>query len=170
MNRQMLAALSLAPLLGASQTLLQASSIALLTLVIVIVHRLALAPLRRLLQDHLTLLASLLIAAALVTCSHLALQAWALPLSLTLGIYVELIAMQCVLFEFTLGRAARWRTALGILAGFATLHVALGACRELLAGGNPTLMPGALLMLGLALALINRARDRRAEPSRKGSS
>lgn len=164
MNRQALAALSLAPLLGASQTLMQASSIALLTVLIVALHRLALSPLRRALHGNAALLASALIAAALVTCCHLALQAWALPLSLTLGIYVELIAVQCVLFEFTLGRSARWRTALGILGSFATLHIALGGCRELLASGSPNLMPGALLMLGLALALINRARDRRAEP------
>lgn len=171
MNKPTLAALSLAPLLGASQTLVQAASIASLTLVLVILHRACMTPLRARLTGIAGECASLLIAAALVTCANLALLAWALPLHQTLGIYPELIAVQCLLFEYSLGRTAGWRPALTVLVGFAALHIALGACRELLASGVRLagLMPGALLLLGLALALINLARNRRAASRREGN-
>ncbi|MEG0636768.1 MAG: Rnf-Nqr domain containing protein [Pseudomonas sp.] len=172
MNRQLLAALSLAPLLGASQTLQQAATIALLSVLLVLLHRLCMTPLRRQLSGSAMELVSVLIAAALASCANLTLLAWALPLRQTLGIYPELIALQCVLFEYCLGRTGHWPRVLALLAGFATLHIVLGACRELLGSSGlrlASLMPGGLLLLGVALAIITRARSRRAASSRKGS-
>lgn len=175
-----LSALCLAPLIGASQSLVQALVIGLLTLCLVSVHRLLMTPLRERLEGFARDLASLTLAAALVSCAVLALKAWALPLSQQLGIYPELIAVQCLLFEHLLGRRAPWRRALALLLGFAVVLATLGAVRELLAtasldltfGAGPTglrLAPGAFLLLALGLALFNRARSRRAVPDREGN-
>lgn len=168
MNRPWLAAVSLAPLLGATQTLLQASAIALCSLLVIGLHRLCMTPLRKVLDGSAKLFASVLLAALLVTCLELGLRAWALPLSLALAPYPALIAVQCLLFEFALGNNARAMT----LAGFASLCIAMGLTRQLLGEfANlrlASLLPGALMLLGLLLALYNRVRQRRAPSRRQG--
>lgn len=185
MNRSWLATLSLAPLLGASQTLVQAASMALLAVVAILVHRSLMTPLRGRLGATAAELASLLLAAAVVTCQTLALQAWALELRQALGIYPELLAVSCLLFEQGLGRDARWRRVAMLLGGYGALFLLLGASRELLATGTlhlsiaggpestglrlASLAPGALLLLGLLLALIKRACIKQATPDREGN-
>ncbi|UVL60530.1 NADH:quinone oxidoreductase [Pseudomonas sp. B21-032] len=173
MNRQWLAAISLAPVLGATQTLLQASTMALLSLLAVGLHRLCMTPLRKQLDAGARLFASVLMAALLVTCLELGLRAWALPLALELGRYPALIAVQCLLFELALGNSARWRTAATTLAAFAALCMAAGFTRQLLSEfANLRLagmLPGALILLGLILALYNRVCQRRALSRRQGT-
>lgn len=186
MNRSWLAALSLAPLLGASQTLLQATAMAALTLTAMLVHLACMRPLRRWLDGAAGEISSLLVAATLVTCQTLALHAWGLELRNALGIYPELIALQCVLFEQSLGKTVQWRRACGLLGGFCVLYLLLGTVRELLASGTlhltsisapdvtglrlASLAPGALLLLGVLLALIKRACPKQATPDREGNN
>lgn len=172
MNNRALLSLSLAPLLGASQSLLQAATIAVLSLLSLSLHRACMTPLRHALHGLGAELASLLLAAALVTCLELSLRAWALELYTTLGPYPALIALQCVLFEHGLARSHGWRQALLLLTGVCALHVLLGLCRELLGNGGihlAQLAPGALILLGLVLALFNRVRRKPAPSSRQGS-
>ncbi|MCU1721268.1 MULTISPECIES: Rnf-Nqr domain containing protein [unclassified Pseudomonas] len=184
MNRSWLAALSLAPLLGASQTLLQASAMAGLTLSTVLVHLACMTPLRRWLDGVAGEITSILVAATLVTCQTLALHAWGLELRNALGVYPELIALQCLLFEQSVGKAGR--RAFILLGGFCVLYLLLGTIRELLASGAlnltsisgpditglrlASLAPGALLLLGVLLALIKRACPKQATPDREGNS
>ncbi|KDN97549.2 Rnf-Nqr domain containing protein [Pseudomonas donghuensis] len=172
MNRQWLAAISLAPLLGATQTLAQASAIALLSLLIIGLHRLCMTPLHKVLEASASLIASVLLAALLVTCLELTLRAWALPLSLALGPYSALIAVQCLVFEFAQGASGRWRTAAATLGGFALLCMAMGLFRQGLGEfANlrlASLLPGALILLGLMLALYNRVCRRPAPTRRQG--
>jgi len=185
MNRSSLAILSLAPLLGASQTLVQAASMALLGVVALLVHRGLMTPLRSRLGAPAAELASLLLAAAVVTCQTLALQAWALELRQALGIYPELLAVSCVLFELGLGHSAGWRRVALLLGSYSALFLLLGASRELLTSGTlhlslaggpditglrlASLAPGALLLLGLLLALIKRACPKQATQDREGN-
>ncbi|WP_175652307.1 Rnf-Nqr domain containing protein [Pseudomonas sp. Marseille-P9899] len=186
MNRSWLAALSLAPLLGASQTLLQASAMAGLTLSAVLVHLAGMTPLRRWLDGVAGEITSILVAATLVTCQTLALHAWGLDMRNALGIYPELIALQCLLVEQSLGKTGQWRKACALLGGFCVLYLLLGTARELLASGTlhltsisgpditglrlASLAPGALLLLGVLLALIKRACPKQATPDREGNS
>lgn len=183
-SRALLAVLGLAPLLGASQTLAQAAAMTLLSVMAILVHRVCMTPLRQRLDPTSTLLASLLLAAAVVTCQTLALQAWALQAWQALGIYPELIAVSCLLFEQGLGKPGQWRRAGLLLAGYGALFLLLGVVRELLASGTlhlsfvngphnaglrlANLAPGALLLLGLLLALIKRACPKQATPDREG--
>ncbi|MBV6289025.1 Rnf-Nqr domain containing protein [Pseudomonas aegrilactucae] len=172
MNNRALLSLSLAPLLGASQSLLQAATIAVLSLLSLSLHRACMTPLRHALHGLGAELASLLLACALVTCLELSLRAWALELYTTLGPYPALIALQCVLFEHSLGRRHGWRAAMLLLVALGTVQVLLGLCRELLGNGGlhlAQLAPGALILLGLALALFNRVRRTPTSSSRQGS-
>ena len=170
MNRSSLAALSLAPLLGASQTLLQATTMAALSIMAIVVHRALMLPLRRQLDATCTVIASVLLAATVVTCQTLALHAWALELRQAMGIYPELIAVSCLLVEQRLGAPTQWRRLGLLLAGYGALFLLLGACRELLANGSlrlASLAPGALMLLGVLLALIKRACPKQAAPTVK---
>ncbi|TDF82772.1 Rnf-Nqr domain containing protein [Pseudomonas sp. H9] len=173
MNRQWLTALSLAPLLGATQTLLNASAIAGLSVLLIALHHLAMGALQRWLTARGRVLASVLLAATLVTCLELSLRAWALPLYQALSPYPALIAVQCLIFEQAQGEKRRWSETARLLAGFAALCIALGICREVLANWAEirlaALLPGAFLLLGLLLALYNRVCLRRAPSRRQGT-
>lgn len=173
MNRQWFAAVSLAPLLGATQTLYNACAIAGLGVLVIALHHLAMSPLRRWLDAPGTLLASVLLAAGLTTCLELGLRTWALPLYLALGPYPALIAVQCLVFEHARGNAGNLRQSATMLLGFAALAIALGAARELLAQWAEirlaALLPGALILMGLLLALYNRVCHGRAPSRRQGN-
>ncbi|NER62253.1 NADH:quinone oxidoreductase [Pseudomonas sp. MAFF212428] len=172
MNNRVLLSVSLAPLLGASQSLQQAAAMAALSVLGLSLHRLCMTPLRHALHGLGLELASLLLAATLVTCLELSLRAWALEPYTALGIYPALIALQCVLFEHALGRDQGWRPAMLLLGALGALQILLGLCRELLASGGlqlAQLAPGALILLGLALALFNRVQRKPAPTRRQGS-
>lgn len=184
MNRSLLAVISLAPLLGASQTLLQACAMVGLSVSAIVVHRVCMTPLRAWLDGPAVSLASILVAAAVVTCQTVALQAWALELSRTLGVYPALIALQCLLIEKGLGGAGQWRRVATLLGSLGALYLLLASSRELLATGTlhfhsfatpdvsglrlASLAPGALMLLGLWLALIKRACPKQANQDREG--
>lgn len=172
MNKQWLAAMSLAPILGATQSVLNACAIAGFSVMLIALHHAAMSPLQRWLEARSRILASVLLAAALVTCLELSLRAWALPLYQALSPYPALIAVQCVVFQYAQGERRRWRDIARLLSGFAALCITLGICRELLAGWAglhlATLLPGAFFLLGLLLALYNRVCLRRAPLRRQG--
>ncbi|MDD1015798.1 Rnf-Nqr domain containing protein [Pseudomonas rubra] len=172
MNSRLLAIL-MAPLLGATQTALQACVIALCSVLIISLHRLCMTPLRKMLAGTTGLLASTLLAASLVTCLELGLRAWALPMSLALGPYPALIAVQCLLFEYVRDDNQHWRSVALTLAAFTLLCIAMGLVRQGLADvANlrlASLLPGALILLGLLLALYNRVCQRRAPSRRQGT-
>lgn len=183
MNRSWIAALSLAPLLGASQTLVQAGTMALLGLTALFIHRGVMVLLRRWLDARPAKIASLFVAASVVTCQSLTLQAWAPGLYLMMGIYPGLVALQCVLIDHALGKGGQWHRITLLLGGVCTAHLLLGASRELLASGTlhmslitgpdttglrlAGLAPGALLLLGVLLALIKRACPEQATQTAK---
>ncbi|MGH8380958.1 Rnf-Nqr domain containing protein [Pseudomonas sp.] len=172
MSRQWLAAVSLTPLLGATQTLLNACAIAGFGVLLIAMHHLLMRPLHHWFTASSRMLASVLLAAALVTCLELTLRAWALPLYQALSPYPALIAVQCLVFEYAQGENRRWRDVALLLCGFAALCIALGVCRELLAGWVglrlAALLPGAFFLLGLLLALYNWVCLRRAPSRRQG--
>lgn len=184
MNRSLLVVISLAPLLGTSQTLLQACAMAGLSVSAILVHRACMTPLRAWLDGPAATLASMLLAATVVTCQTLALQAWALEPSRALGIYPELIALQCLLVEKGFGKTGQWRRVTAVLGSLAALYLLLACSRELLATGTlhfssfaapdvsglrlASLAPGALILLGLWLALIKRACPKQATQDREG--
>lgn len=172
MNRTCLLVVGLAPVLGASQTLAQGSAIGLYAVTLTALHQALLALLRRHLGNATYPLASLMLLAALGSCLQLALLAWQLPLAMQLGHWPVLLAVQCLLVDHLLGKNPAWRTLAWYLGSLLAASVLLGACRQGLghwAGMQlANLTPGALILLGLLLALYNRSKTSKALPSREG--
>lgn len=175
MNRQMplFASLNLALLLGASQTLVQAASLALAMLAAFLLYSLIMLGLRRYLHPSLRETASILVAAAIVSCLELGLRAWALEIYQGLGLYLALISLNCLLLERNvLCQTGHSLTTVRPVAIYGALLLMLGLCRELLASGalsldmSPlretsglrlaTLAPGSFILLGLLIAACRR--------------
>ncbi|MCK9815817.1 MAG: Rnf-Nqr domain containing protein [Candidatus Pseudomonas colombiensis] len=177
----LLGTLMLTPLVGASDSLVNALGLALAFAWVMSLFGLCMVPLRARLNPTQRLLASVLLSASLVSCVLMGLQAWAFELHQHLALYLGLLALQCVVLEQThffqtpgmLRRAAQ----------FCCLLIGLGALREALGGGvlgqhlqwlagiNDTdwpgwrwsqggphlllLAPGGFILLGLLLAAKN---------------
>ncbi|SEN13671.1 electron transport complex protein RnfE [Pseudomonas sp. ok272] len=181
MNRTSLlqGSVMLAPLIGASDSLVGAVGLSLLSLLIISIYGMKMRVLRPRIIPPLQLLTSIVLAAALTSFAALALQAWSLELHRQLGIYIALIALQCVALEHN-GFFTRTHLPgqLRLAMVFASLMVVLGILREALgrrsfAAGIPWLTdsalatdggirlaviaPGGFILLGLLLAAI-RAR------------
>jgi len=132
---------------------------------------------RNLLKPHLRILMFTLTIATFVTIADLAVKAYAPEMSATLGPYIPLIIVNCII----IGRAEACASksnlitsiidAIGMSIGFTIALCALAAIRELLAAGtlfDIVVMPskfvpwaamsmpvGAFVTLGLLLGLIN---------------
>lgn len=169
----------LAPLLGASDSLVKALGLTLVLMSVVGLFNLLIRPLRQRLGNELQLSASIVLGATLTSCAMLFMQAWALELYQQLHLYLGLIALQCVVLNQRddIERAATLRTC----ALFCLLLITMGTLREVLGSGSLgnqiqwlagmaertdsgwrlnasgglhffTLVPGAFILLGLLLA------------------
>ncbi|BBP72612.1 hypothetical protein PHLH6_46160 [Pseudomonas sp. Seg1] len=160
-------------LLGTTGSLASALVTVLMFVLVVGAYGMCMRPLRSRLTGTNTLLASLLLAATLTSCAEILAQRWFFPWHQALGLYAGLIALQCVALEhngfFRQSRIERFK-----LAGlFGALMLILALLRELAGQGTlgrgifehwqglvlfseglhlATLVPGALILLGLLLA------------------
>jgi electron transport complex protein RnfE len=173
--------LVLAPLIGATGSLVSALGLFLMFIVVTSVFGLGIQALRPRLLPATHLLASVLLAATLTSCAELGAQAWSLQWQQHLGIYTSLIAVQCVVLDHTGFFHSTWPDRLRLCSLFGALMVGLGLLRELigngtfgahlpwLAGASPadwhgwaltadgglrlaTLAPGGFILLGLLIA------------------
>ncbi|UVL82819.1 NADH:quinone oxidoreductase [Pseudomonas sp. B21-028] len=156
MNKQSLThGLLLVPLVGASNSLVNALGLWLAWTLISSSHGLAMGLVRLRLSTYQRLLASVVLASTLTACASLAAQAWLLEWYQPLNLYIGWIALSCVALEhdrvFIESRLRGYITLTGL---FGLLMIALGALRELIGNGTPlaSLAPGGFLLLGLLLA------------------
>ncbi|MDO1495252.1 NADH:quinone oxidoreductase [Pseudomonas putida] len=172
MNSVYWLAASLVPVLGATGSLREGAAIGVCAILMSTLHQLLLAPLRQQLATWAYMLASLLLLAALASCLQLALRAWLLPLAIALGHYPALLCLQCLVYDHLLPSQGHWRLLVRHLGAMLAICLLLGASRQglaQLAGLHlASLAPGALLLLGLLLALYNRLRPGPAHPRRQG--
>ncbi|NIF25791.1 NADH:quinone oxidoreductase [Pantoea sp. Tr-811] len=173
MNRNTLLIASLPALLGATQTLTQAGTIAACMLTMNLAHQALLSPVRARLSGPPYWAASLLLLAALASCLQLSLRAWALPLALSLGYFPALVCLQCLAVDQHLPAEGRWRALLVQNTGLILACLVLGGVRQGLAEGLGVQLAshpaGALLLLGLLLALYNGLRPGPAPSRRQGT-
>ena len=140
----------LAPLLVVTDTLPKALSFLALSALTVTLYGLVMRAVRSRLSASLRLGASLMVAATLVSCVQLLLQAFALPLYQQLGIYLALISVQCVVLEHHgFFEAGQRKAQLRLVGLFAALMLVMGLLR---ASAATTLMPAGFILLGLLLA------------------
>ena len=148
--------LGLCPLLGTSNSMVNALGLGLATIFVLACSNAAISATRRWVGEAVRLPVFVLIIAALTTCIELLMQAWTYELYQILGIFIPLITTNCVI----LGRAEAFASRHGVLrstfdglmmgSGFALVLLVVGTLRELL--GHGTLLAGMELLFGPAAA------------------
>jgi electron transport complex protein RnfE len=187
--------LSLAPLIGVSDSLVKSVGFLLVLGSVGLLYFVLMKTVAPLLRSTTRLLIGATIAATLVTIAGLLLQAHALELYQALGIYLPLIGVQCLLLSGAdTDQHGGARGLLRLSGYYGATFMLLGAVRELLGqasllsnaqwlfGSNASrwqidlfasasglhlavLAPGGFILLGLVLAVANALRLRRKDTS-----
>ena len=133
--------LGLCPLLGVSNSMVNALGMGIATALVLAASNAAVALIRRQVTDAVRLPAFVMIIAALTTCIELLMQAFTYELYQILGIFIPLITTNCII----LGRAEAFAAKNSVLhasfdglmmgAGFGLVMLAIGTVRELLGTG-----------------------------------
>lgn len=169
--------LGMCPTLGTTTSALNGMGMGLATMFVLICSNAVISSVRNLIPDKVHIPAYVIIIAAFVTILQLSMQAYMPDLYASLGLFIPLIVVNCIV----LGRAEAYAAkngvfdsaldGLGIGLGFTLALTILGAVRELLGTGMifgmPVfpedygmllfiLAPGAFITLGLLIALKNK--------------
>jgi electron transport complex protein RnfE len=142
--------LALCPLLAVSDTVVKAVGFSVVVLVLLPMSTLLFGVIRRWLDVTVSLAASLLIAAGLVTASELLLQAWFHDLGASFTVFLPLLAVNVIMIDHALDPPSDLARAVNrtarISIGIALTLLALGFARELV--GRGSLLNGAGALLG----------------------
>jgi len=140
-NPALVQLLGLCPLLGVSNSTVNALGLALASAVVLVCSNTAVSLVRGVVNTAVRLPAFVMIIAALTTCIELLMQAYTYELYQILGIFIPLITTNCVILGRADGFAAKHDPAraaydgLMMGLGFGTVLVLIGAIRELLGTG-----------------------------------
>ena len=133
--------LGLCPLLGVSNSVVNALGMGLATALVLACSNAAVSLIRNAVTDAVRLPAFVMIIAALTTCTELLMQAFTYELYQILGIFIPLITTNCIILGRAEAFAAKNRVAhasfdgLMMGTGFGLVLLALGSVRELLGTG-----------------------------------
>lgn len=169
--------LGMCPTLGTTSSALTGFSMGIATLFVLALSNMAISALKNFVPEKVRIPAFIVVIASFVTVLQMLMQAYLPGLYTTLGIFIPLIVVNCIL----LGRAEAFASknsvglsladGLGVGLGFTCALTLLGAVRELLGAGSVfgmqiypeqygalvfVLAPGAFIVLGLLIALFNR--------------
>ena len=140
-NPALVQLLGLCPLLGVSNSTVNALGLGLATALVLTCSNLAVSLVRGVVNTAVRLPAFVMIIAALTTCIELLMQAFTYELYQILGIFIPLITTNCVILGRADGFAAKHNPALasfdGLMMGFGfcLVLVVLGGLRELFGTG-----------------------------------
>ncbi|AZZ44460.1 electron transport complex subunit RsxE [Pseudomonadaceae bacterium SI-3] len=140
-NPALVQLLGLCPLLGVSNSAVNALGLGLATALVLICSNVGVSLVRGVVNTAVRLPAFVMIIAALTTCIELLMQAYTYELYQILGIFIPLITTNCVILGRADGFAAKHNPLIagfdGLLMGlgFALVLVALGGLRELVGTG-----------------------------------
>ena len=144
--------LGLCPLMGTSNSTVNALGLGIATLLVLACSNAAVSLIRNAVTPAIRLPAFVMIIAALTTCIELLMQAYTYQLYMILGVFIPLITTNCII----LGRAEAFAAKNRLLAstydgfimgvGFALVLLAIGMIRELL--GTGMLFANMHLLLG----------------------
>jgi electron transport complex protein RnfE len=171
--------LGMCPTLGVTSSAINGLGMGLATTFVLMMSNIAISLVKNVIPDKVRIPSFIVIIAAFVTVVQLTMQAYVPALYKSLGLFIPLIVVNCIV----LGRAEAFASkntivssaidGLGIGLGFSFALVLLGGIREILGSGklfNITLYsenyvtllfvlaPGAFIVLGYLIALINRIR------------
>ncbi|MBU5590545.1 electron transport complex subunit E [Clostridium sp. MSJ-4] len=181
--------LAMCPTLAVTSSAKNAIGMGIATTVVLIASNLAISILRKLIPSKIRIPAYIVIIASFVTVIEFLMHGYVPALYKSLGIFIPLIVVNCVI----LGRAEAYASknppiasifdALGMGLGFTLSLTILGIVRELLGAGTVfefqimpkayqpasimVLAPGAFFTLGILMALLNWVNLRKAEDKSK---
>jgi len=172
--------LGMCPTLGVTTSAINGLGMGLATMFVLMLSNIAISLVKKIIPDIVRIPAFIVIIASFVTVLEMLMQGFAPKLYSSLGIYIPLIVVNCII----LGRAEAFASknsifqslldALGMGLGFTLALLLLGSIREILGNGslfdysfisenaNPVLLfimpPGAFLALGGIIAVVNKLR------------
>ena len=171
--------LGMCPTLGTTSSALNGMSMGLATMFVLICSNVVISLIKRLTPDMVRIPVFIVVIASFVTILQMVMQAYLPGIYATLGLFIPLIVVNCVI----LGRAEAFACkngplsslcdGIGIGLGFTMALTLLGGVRELLGEGSLfgitllpetckmllfVLPPGAFLSLGYLIAIVNKLR------------
>ena len=183
-NPVLVLVLGTCPTLAISTSIPAALGMGLAATAVLILSNMAISALRKTIPDRVRIPCYIVLIAAFVTVVELLMEAYAFALYQSLGVYLSLIVVNCII----LGRAEMYASKHGVLdsaidgagmgAGFTLALCAMALIREVLGSGtfcghpvpwfseNPigilTMAPGGFFVFGCLIALVNKISRRRA--------
>lgn len=171
--------LGMCPTLGTTSSAINGMSMGLATTFVLILSNTIIAAIKKLIPDLVRIPSYIVIIASLVTILQMLMQAYVPAIYATLGLFIPLIVVNCII----LGRAEAFAAKNGIIPsifdgigigiGFTIALTLLGAVRELLGAGTLfgltlqgedygmimfVLAPGAFIALAYLIAIVNKIR------------
>lgn len=188
-NPTLVLTLGMCPTLAVTTSAINGLGMGLSSTVVLVLSNLVISLLRNVIPDGVRMPSFIVIVASFVTMVQFLMQGFLPSLYDSLGIYIPLIVVNCII----LGRAESYASknpalpsafdGLGMGLGFTIAITVLGACRELIGGGTilstgssalvdltefgytPAsifiLAPGAFFMLAMLVAIMNRVKRRK---------
>lgn len=186
-NPTLVLVLGMCPTLAVTTSLINGFGMGLSTLAVLVMSNLVISLLRKIIPNEVRVPAFIVVIASFVTILQFLLQAYLPTLNKSLGIYIPLIVVNCII----LGRAEAFASknsvgisvmdGVGMGLGFTAALSLLGACREILGAGTilginiPNwdgisifiMAPGAFFVLAVIVAVQNHIRIRKGLKPRK---
>ncbi len=169
--------LGMCPTLGTTSSALNGCAMGLATTFVLICSNCAISSLKSLIPDMVRIPSFIVVIASFVTILEMCMKAYTPEIYATLGLFIPLIVVNCII----LGRAEAFACKNGVVAslfdgigmglGFTAALTLLGAVREILGTGRIfgvelyaedygmlmfVLAPGAFIVLGYLIALVNK--------------
>lgn len=174
--------LGMCPTLGTTTSAMNGMGMGLATTFVLMLSNMVISSMARMIPEKVRIPAYVVVIAVFVTVVQLVMQAYVPALYETLGLFIPLIVVNCIV----LGRAEAYASknsvfdsfldGLGIGLGFTFSLTVLGAVRELLGSGSFfghkiisgdgmlifILAPGAFIALGYLMVLFNKFKSKKA--------
>lgn len=171
--------LGMCPTLGTTSSAINGMSMGLATTFVLICSNIVISLIKNLVPDKVRIPAYIVVIAAFVTMVEMVMQAYVPSLYASLGLFIPLIVVNCIVLGRAEAFAAKNKVVpsmfdgLGIGLGFTCALTLLGSVRELLGTGKVfnyaiypesygmlvfVLAPGAFIALGFLIALVNKLR------------
>ena len=169
--------LGMCPTLGTTSSALNGMSMGLATTFVLVCSNVVISLIKNLIPDMVRIPAFIVVIASFVTALQMCMQAFVPDIYATLGLFIPLIVVNCII----LGRAEAFASknvvvpsffdGVGMGLGFTIALTVLGAVREILGTGKIfglevwpedygmlmfVLAPGAFIVLGYLIAIVNK--------------
>ena len=169
--------LGMCPTLATTTSAMNGMSMGLATMFVLICSNLVISLIKNLTPDMVRIPVFVVVIASFVTILQMCLEAYLPAINKSLGIYIPLIVVNCIIlgraeaFACKHGPVASLFDGIGIGLGFTIALMLLGAVRELLGAGSVfglvllpetynvllfVLPPGAFITLGFLIAIVNK--------------